>query len=296
MVIHYNKSPSERTFYILNIIIMCFLAFCALYPIIYLTSISLSSRWAVDSNKVLLWPINFTLSTWKYIIKDNSLLHSLMLNIFVTLSATLFSMLISVLLAYPLSRKRFKLRTVISLLAVFTMILKPPLIPYFLVLASYGLVDNIFALILPHTIIVYNLIILKTFFAQVPDELEDSAFIDGANDFQILFRIILPISKPVLATISLFYAVIIWNQFYHPILFIRSADLFTLQLKIRQFIEMPVNAYEALYSLGANGIMKYSPDTITAGVVIFSTIPILLVYPYLQKYFTKGAILGSLKR
>ena len=179
------------------------------------------------------------------------------------------------------------------LAVVFTMIFRWPIIPYFLAIRSYGLIDSLWALILPHAVIATNLVIMRTFFMQLPEEMEEAAHIEGANSLQILFRIVLPLSKPVLATLGLFYAVTYWNLFMHPKLFIRSPELYNLQLKIREIISMTSESSAESEKFMSRA--EFSQVTVEAATIAFGTIPILILYPFLQKYFVKGAMLGSLK-
>ncbi len=170
------------------------------------------------------------------------------------------------------------------------MIFRYPIIPYFLVVRSYGLMNSLWALIVTHLLVGYNLVIMRTFFQQLPEEMEESAVIEGANHLQILFRITLPLSKPVLATLGLFYAVTYWNLFLHPMLFVQKPELLTLQPRLRAMLQ----AVEADQGR-ADHLVGFSVYTAQAATIMFATIPILCVYPFLQKYFVKGALLGSLK-
>lgn len=251
-------------------------------------AISLSDPAAVDAHQVQFVPVEMTSAAWSHIAGKIELWRSLGVNIFVTVVGTFLSLFFSSLLAYPLARKDFRIRNTIMFGIVLTMIFQAPMIPYFLTIKSLGLLDSIWVLIIPSTISAFNLIILRTFFQQLPYELEESAKIDGCTDYGILFRVVLPLSKPALATMGLFYAVIYWNMFLHAILFIRNTKLYPLQLKLRETI---VNTDLAV-NLGA---MPYNSQTIQAATIIFVTLPILLVYPFVQKYFVKGATLGAVK-
>lgn len=177
------------------------------------------------------------------------------------------------------------------LLVVLTMIFKAPTIPYFLTIRNLGLYDNLAVLILPQILTAYNLSIMRTFFREFPREVEEAATIDGCSHFDVLCRIVLPSSKAVLATLALFYAVALWNQFQHPLLFIRNQELYPLQMKIHQLLNSSVEVTQ----ISAISNRAYNEKTIRAAVVLFALIPILAVYPFVQKYFVKGAMLGSVK-
>jgi putative aldouronate transport system permease protein len=271
-----------------NYAVLILLSISMILPIIHVFAISLSDPVAVDAHQVQFVPVDMTSAAWAHITVKVELWRSLGVNIFVTVVGTFLSLFFSSLLAYPLARKDFGIRNVIMLGVVLTMIFQAPMIPYFLTIKSLGLLDSIWVLIIPSTISAFNLIILRTFFQQLPYELEESAKIDGCTDYGILFKVVLPLSKPALATMGLFYAVTYWNMFLHAILFIRNTKLYPLQLKLRETI---VNTDLAV-NLGA---MPYNSQTIQAATIIFVTLPILLVYPFVQKYFVKGATLGAVK-
>ncbi|MDR6550593.1 carbohydrate ABC transporter permease [Paenibacillus qinlingensis] len=283
-----KSSLGETSFRMINYIVLLLLSVTMILPIIHVFAISLSDPAAVDAHQVQFLPVEITSSAWTHILAKVDLWRSLGVNIFVTVVGTLLSLLFTSLLAYPLARKDFRIRHTIMMGIVFTMIFQAPMIPYFLTIKSLGLLDSIWVLILPSTISAFNLIILRTFFQQLPYELEESARIDGCTDYGILFRVVIPLSKPALATMGLFYAVIYWNMFYHAILFIRNPNLYPLQLKLR---ETMVNT-----DLAANlNAMAYNSQTLQAATIIFVTLPILLVYPFIQKYFVQGATLGAVK-
>ncbi|WP_331619444.1 carbohydrate ABC transporter permease, partial [Vallitalea guaymasensis] len=262
-----------------------------LLPIITVTATSFSSALAVDAGKVSLWPVDFTLASWKEILAKSEMWRAFFLNIFVTVVGTFLALMTTSLMAYPMAKKEFKPAKILSIMVVITMVFKAPIIPYFLALKNMGLYNNIFVLIVPHLVVPYNLIIMRTFFKQIPLELEEAAKVEGSNYFQILFKIILPMSKASLATVGLFYAVMIWNQFMHPMLFIQDEALFPLQLRLRQYISVGEDLSSGLYG----GIKPFNERTLKAATVIFTVVPILCVYPFLQKYFVKGAMLGSVK-
>jgi putative aldouronate transport system permease protein len=286
------ETKSDRSFSKILTIFLLFVAFICMYPIINTVSMSISSGFMADRNKVFFLPREVNMDSWKFILADISLWRSMVNNIYVTVVGTILSLLVSSLFAYPLANPKLDKRVAgtINFLIVFTMVFRYPLIPYFISVKSYGLMDTHWALILPSVIVAYNLIILRTFFKQMPPSIEESAHIEGAGHFRILVQIILPLSKPALATIGLFYAVMYWNMFFHTILFIRSDELLTLQPKLRMLLDVVLNEDSNMQT-----IVKYSPQTIQAATIMFATIPILAVYPFLQKHFVKGALLGSVK-
>lgn len=289
-----QTTAGDRVLLTINEVVLIVLSILMLYPLVNTVAISLSSGVAAESGRVTIWPIDFQLAGWEYIARDSSLHRAFLNSVYVTVVGTFASLVFTALFAYPLSKKYFRLRRILSLLVVFTMIFRYPLIPYFLALRSYGLMNNLNVLIYAHLLTAYNLIIMRTFFQNLPDELEESAVIDGANHLQILARIVVPLSKPVFATLGLFFAVAYWNLFLHPMLFLTDSDLMPIQVRLRQFIARSA-AVETESTMGAAGKADLNRRTIEAAVIIFGTLPILMVYPFLQKHFVKGALLGSIK-
>ncbi|MCK0473684.1 carbohydrate ABC transporter permease [Halalkalibacter sp. APA_J-10(15)] len=287
-----RKSMSERIFDVFNYTVLITLALTMILPLLQLLAVSFSSPIAADSKQVLLWPVEFTIDTWTHILQNKVLWKSFGVTVYITVLGTFLSMLFTVLTAFPLSRKEFMLRKPIMFMIVITMIFNAPMIPFFLTVRSLGLMDTLWALMIPGLISTFNMVIVRTFFMGVPSELDDAAKIDGCNPFRLLFQIYLPLSKPVLATISLFYAVGYWNTFQTAILFIRNPDLYPLQLRLREYFQAPEEL--AAVNLIMNEL-AFNTTTLKAATIIFATVPIVLVYPYLQKYFVKGAVLGSLK-
>jgi putative aldouronate transport system permease protein len=208
-----------------------------------------------------------------------------------TLIGVALSLLLNAITAYPLAKKEFKPAKVIMILFVITMVFKAPMIPYFLTVKGVGLYNNPAVLVIPQLLNAFNMIIMVSFFRQFPAELEEAARMEGCGYFRLLFQMVLPLSKAVLATVGLFYAVVLWNQFQHPLMFLNKPEWFPLQIKIRQLIA----AEDQLPRIGDNVTANFNATTLQSVVIIFAVVPILMVYPYLQKYFVKGAMLGSVK-
>lgn len=286
-----SLSFGEKILQAIITLILIMLSLVALVPLLSVLSVSFSSKLAVDLNEVLIWPKQFTFDSWAYMLKRADLWRAFTITLISTLIGIVLSLLITALMAYPLSKPEFKIGKYIMVAAVITMIFKAPLVPYFLTVRNLGLLDNPLVLVLPHILTAFNMIIMRTFFKNFPIELEEAAFLEGCGYFRLLFQFVLPLSKAVLATVGLFYGVVIWNQFFHPLLFIQQPDLFPLQLKIRQFI---TNADE-FPNVESMALINYNERTLRATTIIFAIIPIIAVYPYLQKYFVKGAMLGSVK-
>ena len=287
-----RRTMGEALFYYLNYIVLAVLGFVMLLPLLSVLSVSLSSSLAVNTGKVFLVPVDFTFASWGYIFTLKRIWKALFLTASATLAGTSLSLLLNALMAYPLSKKEFAPGRFILMGIAITMIFRAPIIPYFLTMKSIGLFDNILVLVVPHLFVAYYLIIMVTFLRQIPRELEESAMIEGCGYLQLLFRIILPSSKAMLATVGLFYAVMDWNQFMHPLLFIQNQNLYPLQLVIRTFVtgDEVVVGY---FNLDQRELLN--DKTVKAAVVIFSVLPIMMVYPFIQKYFVKGAMVGSIK-
>lgn len=286
-----KESRKDRLFSGVITVILIILAVAAFIPLLSEISISFSSKAASDMNAVNLLPVEFTIDSWKYMLTKGGIWPSFFITLTSTLIGTVMALLITALMAYPLSKGKIKAGKFLMLFVVFTMIFKAPTVPYFLTLKGMGLYNSYWVLILPHILTAYNLIIMRTFFKQFPAEIEEAAMIDGCGHFRMLFRIVLPASKAVLATLGLFYAVTMWNQYQHPVMFIQDLNLYPLQLKIRQIIDGGGD----FQAIAAVKHVNYTEATLSAAAVVFAIVPILIFYPWLQKYFAKGAMLGSVK-
>ena len=286
-----KESLRDRIFYYVVVTILIMLAMVAVIPLVTVLALSLSSKAAADMNIVNLWPVGFTLASWKYILTNEGIWRSFFITVGATVIGVLLALTITSLMAYPLSKKEVKAGMILMIMAMITMVFKAPVVPYFLTLKNIGLFNNPLVLFLPQILTAYNMIIMRSFFQAFPSEVEEAALIDGAGRFKLFYSIVLPSSKAVLATVGLFYGVTIWNQFQHPMMFIQDSKLFPLQMKIRQMIS---NGSE-LRSLASMVGVNYSDRTLQSAAVVFAILPIIAIYPFLQKYFAKGAMLGSVK-
>jgi putative aldouronate transport system permease protein len=274
-------------------IILIVMGLATLLPFANVLSKSISEEWAIVSGKVGIIPVGFQLDTLHYVATSGQFLHSLLISALITVIGTLSSLLITALTAYPLSKRELPGMGVLIVLFIFTMMFNGGIIPNYLLIRQLGLINNLGALILPAVISVFNLLVIKSYFENLPSSLEESAKLEGARNYTILFRIILPLSGPVLATIGLFYAVYFWNDYFNPMLYINSSSLKPLQLYLQDIV-MNADTSSAL-NKSADDMMNVPAEGIRSATVIASTIPILLVYPFLQKYFIKGVLIGSVK-
>lgn len=287
-----TNKKSDKVFDAVVIIITIISAILCVVPVLNVIAVSMSSNSAIMASKVFLWPKELTFESYKAIFKDGSMLYSLVYTIALTLGYTILAMLLTICAAYPLTKKRLKGRNLILLLIVFTMYFSGGIIPDYLLIKDLNLLDNVLSLVLPGAISAFNLIVLKSFFLTLPESLEESAILDGCNDISVLFRIVLPLSKPVLATLSLYYAVGKWNSFQDALFYISNAKLFPLQLKLYQVV---VNSQALDVSMGDSVNVNVLPESLKNACVIFATLPIVLVYPKLQKYFVSGVTIGAVK-
>jgi putative aldouronate transport system permease protein len=264
-----------------------------LFPFVHVVAVSFSSCTDVLQGGLILFPANPTLDAYKVIFSDGSVVRALRVSAQLTIFGTLVQMIATTAMAYGLSKPGVPGSRAILLLALGAMLFYPGMIPSFLLIKELGLLDTYPALILPGLIGAFNLIILRQFFMNIPQDLIDSARIDGASDPRILFSIILPLSKAVLAVISLFYAVGIWNSFFNAILYINTPSKWPMQVVLQQIVleGTPLNQASVLDP----NRPPPPPATIEMAVVVVATVPILLVYPFLQKYFTRGVLTGAIK-
>ncbi|MGQ8874792.1 carbohydrate ABC transporter permease [Paenibacillus sp. TSA_86.1] len=288
-----SDRTSNRIFDIVNVtIISLFVLFC-LAPFLHTIAISLSSNRAITSGEVTIFPKEFTWSAYGQVFSDNSMLYSLGFTTLLTIGTTILCMLFTIAAAYPLTKKKLKGRKLFMYIIIITMFFSGGIIPEYLLIRDLHLLNSVWALILPGLVSPFNLIILISFFRGIPESLEESAEIDGSSHVHTLFKIILPLSMPVLATLGLFYAVGRWNGFQDSLMYITDPKLYPLQLKLFQMVQN--NMISELTLLEGASRTRLTPESLKAATVVFATLPILLVYPWLQKYFVSGSMLGAVK-
>ncbi len=279
---------------ILTIVIILFSLTCLL-PFVNVAAVSFSSKSAILRGDVSFWPVDFETTAYQAIFSDKSMTRSLVFTIIITVVYTLFSMIMTILMAYPLTKKRLRGRNFFSFLALFTMYFSGGIIPHYLNIKELGLMDSPWALILPGVLSTYNMIILKSFFQTLPNELEEAAIIDGANDFQVLLKVYLPLSMASLATLTLFYAVGKWNSFQDALYYIQTKAYQPLQLKLYHIIKGSQAVDVAALEGGASTVATSVSESIEPASIIFATLPILVVYPFVQRYFVAGVTIGAVK-
>lgn len=290
-----KASKGEKIFTIINYLFFTLFSLATLFPFVNLVAKSLSSDAAVVSGAVTFWPVDFQTGTYQYVLGNKQFINSFLVTIFVTILGTITGLIMTVITAYPLSKPRLRGRKTLLIIFVFTMLFNGGLIPTYLVIQNLNLLNKIWVLILPAMINVFNLLIMKNYFESLPESIEESAKIDGASNITILLKIILPLSKPVLATIALFFAVAHWNSYFSAMIYITKPELKPLQLYLKELVASTADVLKQAGYVDAEGLLNATPEAVQAAAIVTATLPILLVYPFLQKYFVKGVLIGSVK-
>ncbi|WP_409347154.1 carbohydrate ABC transporter permease [Paenibacillus sp. MBLB4367] len=290
---HYKPSFGSRLFDIANVCILVLCSLVMLFPFVYVLATSLSPMEQVLRGGLILWPEKLSWDAYDTIFSNRHFVRSLWMSIVITVMGTFVNLVLTSLMAYPLAKKRLRGRNTILFLVVVTMLFSGGLIPTYLVVKNMHLLNTIWSVILPGAISAFNLIIMKNFFNSIPEELEEAARIDGCRNFGVLFRIVLPLSMPALATFTLFYAVGHWNGFFSAVMYINKTELWPIQVLLRQMIIE--GSVEQFQNASLEASAQVVPQTIKMAATIVATVPILLIYPFLQKHFAKGVLLGSVK-
>ena len=280
---------------LLNLGILTILALLCLFPILHILALSFSSATAAASGRVTIWPVEFTIQSYQFVLDNSAFGKSFLISLLRVMIGTPINMILTILVAYPLSRSRqeFRLRDFFAWFFIITVLFSGGLIPWYMVIQQTGLIDSFWALIIPGALPVFNVILLSNSFKSIPKELEEAAAMDGAGHWTILFRILLPMSLPVLATVTLFVAVSHWNAWFDGLILMNSPDKYPLQSYLQTVV---VNPDPRMLTERDLALLKIISNRTTRAAQIFiAMIPILLVYPFLQRYFTSGIKLGSVK-
>lgn len=277
-------------------VIMIGISVVAVYPLYYVYINSVSGGAYVGANKVILFPKGFTTYAYSIVFQNATIVRSFFNSVFYTVAGTLLSVALSACCAYPLSRRDFYGKKIFTSVILFTMFFSGGIIPLFLTITDLHLYNTVWAVLLPSCISVYNVIVMRTFFQGISYELTESAYIDGANDWVVFIKIILPLSKPILATMILFYGVSNWNSFYNALMFLNDKLLYPLQLVLRSIV-IEGSTSEMAYMASSEGSLSVPIDSksIKYAVTAVTTLPMILIYPFVFKYFEKGVMIGSVK-
>ncbi|MBA2940866.1 carbohydrate ABC transporter permease [Paenibacillus sp. CGMCC 1.16610] len=291
-----RESQGDRLFLLSIYIFLIAVLIVVLFPLIFIVSSSFSSPQAVVSGKVWLLPVDVTLEGYKAVFRNPQIVTGYMNSFIYAVVGTVVNVALTVMLAYPIARKTFYGRNVIMVLLVITMMFEGGLIPFYLVVKNLHLLDTRWAMILPGAMAVFQVIIARTFFqTSIPDEIAEAAELDGCSDIRFITSIVLPLSKPILAVLTLMYAVGHWNAYFDALIFLKSPNLFPLQIVLRNILilntidpTMVSKVDQMLAQQGLKDLLKYS-------LIVVASAPVLIIYPFVQKHFVKGVMIGSLK-
>jgi putative aldouronate transport system permease protein len=289
-------SQADRIFDIVNVVLVSIIFILVLYPLIYILSASVSDPYAVSNGAMWLYPVNFTWEGYEKIFASSEIWNGYKNAIIYTITGTLVNVVLTVMAAYPLSRKNFMARNFFTFVFAFTMLFSGGLIPLYMVVKSLGLLNTMWALILPSAVSMWNVIVARTYFQiSIPDELYEAAQIDGSKNFGYLIRIVLPLSKPILAVLILFYGVGHWNKFFEALIFLNDESKYPLQLILRNILIKNMLSQEMVDQFTDFAEQDRIAEVIKYGLIVISSIPMLVIYPFVQKHFVKGVMIGALK-
>lgn len=287
-----KATAGEKVFYAFNYLLLLIIGLSCLIPLVHIISLSLSDTHYIVSGLVTLYPIGWTTDAFLAFFKGTKVISSFQNSLIITIVGVVVSMTATILTAYPLSRRYFVSRRFFTLAMVFTMLFSGGLVPTYLLVKQLGLLNTFGALWLPVLISTYNVLVLRTSFENIPGEVEEAARIDGCNEWRLLLQVFLPLSMPVLATLTLFYGVGYWNTFMNVIIYMNSTDKYNLTVLVQQMIQSQTLLQEMVQT--GEELQVVSESLKAAGILVL-VIPMLIVYPFLQKYFIKGVMLGAIK-
>lgn len=289
-----DKSISSKILSVIIAVTLIIIVVVTLAPVLHVLAVSLSDSTAYEQGKVSFWPVGFNLESYARIWKNGQVPMAYLNTIKYTVLGTFINLLLTAMTAYPLSRSRLTFRSAYNKIIIFTMFVSGGMVPNFLLVKDLHMYDTLWALLIPSAIAAWNLTLLRTFFTNIPLELEESAFLDGANEITIFFRIVLPLSKAGLATIALFYAVGHWNGWFTAMLYLNDTHKYPLQLILREIVIQGTQLQADVVTEEESAHVVNS-DSIKYATLFASMVPMLIVYPFVQKHFVKGVMVGSLK-
>jgi putative aldouronate transport system permease protein len=285
---------SEKVISFISYFLMLILMLIALLPCLNVISKAFSEGSAVTSGRVYFWPVGLQMETVSKVLTQTDFLASLKNSLFVTVVGVVVSMVTSILFAYPLSKPELKGRRFFIVICIISMVFNGGMVPKYIVMKSLGLLDTFFSLILHHGLSIFNMLIIKNYFESLPESTIESAAIDGASDFKTLFRIVCPMALPVIATVSLLYAVAYWNLYFSAALYIKSSSMKVLQVFLKDLISNSVSVSESLIT-NPDGYSNVTADGVIAGATVLALVPIVALYPFIQRFMIKGITIGSEK-
>lgn len=290
-----RQTRGDHVFEWMNYTLLTIILILILYPLLFVVSASVSDPQAVNSGNMWLWPKDITFLGYKKIFQNKEILYGYLNTITYTVLGTSINLVMTILAAFPLSRKDLAGKNLVMALFVFTMFFSGGLIPSYMLVKDLGMLNTVWALVIPNAVSVWNIIIMRTFFQQsIPNEIHEAAAIDGSSDFHMLLKVILPLSAPILAVMTLFYSVAHWNAFFNALIYLTDRDKFPLQLILREILVQ--NQMEQMSgSADAMTDQILYAQTIKYAVIIVANLPVLMLYPLIQKHFTKGIMVGAIK-
>lgn len=292
-----KRVTQDRIVYFINYILLGLLLITILYPLVYVVSASFSSGEALASGKVRLFPVEPTLLSYKTVFEYDAIWVGFVNSIIYTVVGTVVSMVLTLLVAYPLSRDDFRGKKVLSSIFLFTMMFSGGLIPTYMLVKNLGLMNTMWSIILPTAVSAYNVIVARTFFNQtIPKELLEASQMDGCSDFRFFSQIVIPLSKPIVAVLCLWIAISLWNGYFNPLIYINEESKYPLQLVLRRILLMSqVNFANANIDPARVAANRYLSQMLQYSTIIISSLPLMILYPFIQKYFVKGVMIGSVK-
>ncbi|OMF38657.1 sugar ABC transporter permease [Paenibacillus sp. FSL H8-0548] len=292
----FAKTRGDKVFIFVNTSILILITAMVLYPLILVVSSSFSNPLQVMSGNVWLFPKEFTIQSYQMVFQDSSILIGYRNTLLYTVVGTLINLTMTIAAAYPLSRRDFVGRNLITAMFVFTMFFSGGLIPTYLVVKGLGLVDTFWVMVLPNAVAMYNIIIMRTYMqTSIPPELHEAAYVDGSTNIGVLWRIVLPLSKPILAVMVLFYGVAHWNAFFNALIYLSDRSHFPLQLILREILIQNQLSAQIMADVDSLSDRQMFAEGIKYAVIIVASVPVLIIYPFLQRYFVKGFMVGALK-
>lgn len=295
MVNRIQDTAGDRIFYRVNAILLTLLTLSVLYPIIYVLANSFSSPAAVSSGKVYLWPLDPSVEGYRRVLENPNILSGFLNSVFYTVVGTAINLAMTMIAAYPMARKDLPLRSFFSVLFAFTMLFGGGMIPNYILIMKLGMLNTRWALLLPGALSVYNMIIARTAMQSLPDELLEAAYIDGCSDARYFVRIVLPLSGATIAVLALYYAVGHWNSYFSAFMYLSDRSKYPLQIVLREILIMGQIAESDITDLDSAERIQGLSQLLRYALIVISSAPMMLIYPFVQKYFVKGVMIGSLK-
>lgn len=291
-----KQTASDKLFDAVDWIILLFALFVVLYPLVYILSCSFSAPRAVTAGKVWLYPVDFSTYGYETVLGFTNIWRGYWNSLVYMVLGTVIGVVTTIAAAYPLSRRELRGRKLFNFIFFFTMLFNGGIVPTYLLIQNLGMYDTMWAIVLPGAVSAYNIIIMRTFFeGNIPTELYEAAELDGCGDFGILFRIVIPLSGAIIAVVSLFFAVWLWNSYYSALMYLASDDKYPLQIILRQILIMNDTSNRMFSDIDALVRKQGVKDVLKFVLIVVSSLPLLVVYPFVQKYFVKGVMIGSVK-